>query len=785
MEPYNPMGLQVWDSDLSFNRALDGGRLVLVIITASWCDRGGDVETVETLASRAAERIDDMFLRNSGGGKESAFDSTLLSLAKPLVGIMPRESATHFMMDGLGSITHYPALKFVSTPQNCLANNNHNEDDDATVWDFIGPRETVDDIYDSVMMYWYRTVFSTHISRCESNRPKPSESKMASDNKQLNPSPIFKFTSQIELASFLETHGERILRPSQARHRSRHLLEKELFEFYTGLQSNNSSIGGIFYPQPMKEEKDRAHGENIYSQDIDPYILFVQCRLSGKKSAKEQQSKAKSIFDELAAEMIHRRDVAFFTFEVLKSKSCYGWFPSGIMSNGGIAVIRVKRVIYYSYSPSVTEKIGSTDQSFWNQRPKRVIHNITTDWMGIHPHDLFVPTAYSTDEDMFLNSLTKFVVIHTTPTVMWFDKSRIAQLAFPAYRKLHAVLFIDMALGHERSELPVSTEQNLIGWPESLSYSLETERLLLDQQRAVQMFYNAAFQYRSKHKDDDVVFLIMPSSETRMLTTFGVDFWTPQDEALFGIVEESKRSSNEDIDNFTCQGESSSVMPMMAVTDSSDRAGKQTSRYYLCHDDIFAPSDILFENGGSIKSYIDKILSGTAVQFSRSERRQVNDDDISTTSNVTVVTGSTFHSLVMEREKEHTMLLIKSSFCGHCKRFSIFWNEFQSIVQALNWSSVINVCKIDVSKNDVPHPQIDAWDLPSVYYFPPGSKENPVEMTPQYDINSMNAQYEYDEGLSWVTSGYDVVEWMMRQGKLDWELLVSLDADTTDSIDEV
>ncbi len=114
--------------------------------------------------------------------------------------------------------------------------------------------------------------------------------------------------------------------------------------------------------------------------------------------------------------------------------------------------------------------------------------------------------------------------------------------------------------------------------------------------------------------------------------------------------------------------------------------------------------------------------------------------------------------------------------CSTSKRFSIFWNEFQTIIQALNWSSVINVCKIDVSKNDVPHPQIDAWDLPTVYYFPAGSKETPIEMTPKYDADSIDAQYDYDEGLSWVTSGYDVVEWMMKQGKLDMELLASLDA---------
>ena len=110
----------------------------------------------------------------------------------------------------------------------------------------------------------------------------------------------------------------------------------------------------------------------------------------------------------------------------------------------------------------------------------------------------------------------------------------------------------------------------------------------------------------------------------------------------------------------------------------------------------------------------------------------------------------------------------------HCKRFSIFWNELSSLVHAMNWSSVINVMKIDVSKNDVPHNKINAWDLPSVYYFPAGEKSDPIEMTPATNQNS-NPQHDYDEGLGWVTSGYDLVKWMVIQGKLDLELLSRLD----------
>jgi hypothetical protein len=84
---------------------------------------------------------------------------------------------------------------------------------------------------------------------------------------------------------------------------------------------------------------------------------------------------------------------------------------------------------------------------------------------------------------------------------------------------------------------------------------------------------------------------------------------------------------------------------------------------------------------------------------------------------------------------------------------------------------VINIMKIDVSTNDVPHDMVNAWDLPSVYYFPAREKNQPIELPTLPDNDS---QRSYDGGLSWVTSGYDLVKWMMEQGKLDIEVLLNI-----------
>ena len=225
----------------------------------------------------------------------------------------------------------------------------------------------------------------------------------------------------------------------------------------------------------------------------------------------------------------------------------------------------------------------------------------------------------------------------------------------------------------------------------------------------------------------------------------------------------------------------------MMITDSSGRSGMQSSRYYLCSKDILSNGD------GAIKDFIDKFYDGKSKPFTRSESTPSSMSDTATTTssqhrahdtnipNITRLTGNTFQSLVMDRNHEHTMLFIQSYSCGHCKRFSIFWNELSMLVQKMNWSSVITVMKIDVSKNDIPHDKINAWDLPAVYYFPAFEKDNPIEMKPK--MGRSNPQHYYDEGLSWVTSGYDIVEWILSQNKIDLELLLQLDKSADKVVD--
>jgi len=797
------LGLQTWSDESSFLRALEGGHLLLVIILAPWCERG-DQAGVHKRASLAAELLDGVF--SSMFSSPDHMFLAMTRLAKPLIGLVDASAMDDLWIQSFGPVTHYPALKFI------LSKSTGNQTEDVQLWDFLGPRETAKDIVDSVLMYWYRFVVSNALSNSE-------------DGKSTKP-PIFTFPNQLGLTTFLENHGERLLRPARPRYRHQNKLQSELFNFYMGQldAEGGSEVSGFFHfdanssyeCNALDNDNNEVHcnSSEKFVQEIDPYILMVQCRSEvdynygdfeladgeghyvNDEIRLQMQQRAHEEFNDLAEEMSHRRDVAFFALNTTTQ-------------NGVVNVFRARRYVTYS----VTHE--ENGHNILNHDRRRVIHSVRTDWGDVKqfsPHAIFVPTEIEITEqqkaihgkgavkdrtipiDYVSKSLVPSTIVYATPTIIWFDTDDMAQLAFPWYRKIHSVLFVDAALIHEmrlRSDLSMNTHNRIRSSSKS-RLSSEIRQLLFKQHKAIQMFYNAALWHRLERPYEDVVFLVIPSSNVRVLTSFGLDIWTPLDEALFGMAYENQSNANEDgssIKNNSgycsySENKENSKLPVVMITDSSGRFGMQSSRYYLCSDDIFSPSRVTFNNGGAIAEFIDDFFVGTIGKpFIRSEiplpTSQINSAQVThqqdiVKPNVTVLTGNTFESLVMDEINEHTMLLMQSATCGHCKRFSIFWNELSTLIQAMNWSNVIKVMKIDVAKNDIPHNKVNAWDVPSVYYFPANEKLFPIEMTPITMQNS-SPQNDYDEGLSWVTSGYDLIEWMVNQGKLDLDLLMRLD----------
>lgn len=831
----------------SLLHALDGGRLVLVILLAPWCNKGATI--LHELATSAAQLLDDF----------SFFQLT--STNKPLIGIMDSSTIDDEFIEIFGNVTYYPAMKFILTFPDETQDDDGveiNGDDDVIdegstdhshlqIWDYIGPKETAKHLFDSVVMYWYRFVvtylFLGHVISSIDDADEESNAT--------NP-PIFTFASQHDMTSFLQSHGNRLLRPSQARKKHTSKLESEVFHFYMGMEEGGE-VGGIFHPFEILDEGSAAlrtpcHGHDKIddatpeqcdeisesTQEIDPYTLIVQCRSTidfqtidiGSISVEElmqmnKQRKAMKDFEELAVEMAHRPDVAFLALDATAHDESSANFSGEVCGElfgevgdslvGAVAFVKIRRFVDYSVDLEQHCQDEKHICNVWDQVHWRVIHRIKTDWDEMNhrsPLAVLFPAEsnesipdqsqqlhgkYSvknplTPVEYVGNSLVASTIVHTTPTVIWFDKERMSQLAFPWYRKVHAVLFVDMGLAYKDQG---SNNMHRPPWPASLDNSTEAGLLLLNQQRAIRVFYDAALQHRMDRPSADVVFLIVPSSEVRIMTAFGIDIWTPLDEELFGLRHGdegnvmAEKSGSSPADSGYCsnpdKSKNRSILPVMMITDSSGRNGMQSSRYYLCSDEI--AKNTITNKGGAIWNFINSFFDGTIGKpFVRSRKvstssQTAQDLQSSNKPNVTVLTGNTFESLVMDRDDEHTMLLLQSNSCGHCKRFSIFWNELSSLVQSMNWSSVISVMKIDVSTNDVPHDRVNAWDLPSVYYFPAHEKDQPIELaTPSRP--DRDPQQSYDEGLTWVSCGYDIVKWMIDQGKLDLEELMRLDGST-------
>lgn len=883
------MGLQTWTSMNSLLADLYGGRLLLVILpTPVWCNNDDnnynkeeEGKRIQKLANEVVDMLDETFISFSSSGSSS---NQLIGginllfggqhdqrIQRPLIGIM--ESRLDYGDDNdddydarfinlMGNITHYPAYKFIMTvnpplPYELKRNNNYDattDDDDVVYdsqiqsWDYIGRKESPIEIYETIMMYWYRTYLSNTLGNYRaatmtSDAISSNDNDDYVDDDNVKP-PYYTFSSNNNLLAFLQDHGEYILRPSKNRQSTMSKSELEVFDYYmrtvnvyaaevdVNMYNDDDGLyGGIEIHNQVNN--DTKEGKVVVLTDeIDPYLLVVQCRakidqnydLSDDDTTssmtadteeqtilKENKLLAMYEFDNLAVEMVHRKDVAFFALNATDKNGRIvcggGGYDNGLFSeregplSGVVAFVRIPRYVDY------TIKYDGQNKKQWHL----VARNVRTDWDDINnilPRAMFKPATTEalseakkeihgklankdpmTPTQYIQTNLIAATVVHATPTVMWYDEQGISQLAFPWYRKVHAVLFVDMALSHKIPPRLDDTNNIMMNnrtssWPTSVHYTNVTRALLYNQRLAIRMFYETARRHRKDQSNEDVVFLIVPSSEIHIMTAFGIDIWTPLDEALFGGVsfDDNARNSSGKC-NMPFNVESQSTLPVMMITDSSGRYGMQAGRYYLCLDDILlsrskanrnAMSDFVesFFNGTVDKPFVrsDTTPTSTAQQVMRKNTNRPN---------VTVLTGNTFESLVMDRHEEHTMLLMQASTCGHCKRFSIFWNELSSLVQVMNWSSVISVMKIDVTKNDVPHSKVNAWDLPSVYYFPANQKDEPIELPTPSSVSHNNHQYSYDEGLSWISSGFDLIKWMIEQGKLDLDLLSQLDGSST------
>jgi hypothetical protein len=250
-----------------------------------------------------------------------------------------------------------------------------------------------------------------------------------------------------------------------------------------------------------------------------------------------------------------------------------------------------------------------------------------------------------------------------------------------------------------------------------------------------------------------------------------VDIWTPLDyefseqlertRCLFQSME--KNESENVIDDPKCRKydeerqnghkpfKFSQLLPVVLVTNRrSDRTGIE--RFYL------EPP----VNKTALSAFFDGIFDGTAQREMHSTRLKDTNARIrngqkfpSNKRGVYILNGESLPRFIEEHRDKHVLLNLHSPTCGHCKRFSIIWNELAELIRYIKWDDSVVVGRMDITVNEVFIPGLVANWLPAMFYFGPGVTENPVD----YEKTKMAKDFE----LGGISNALDVIEWWMDE----------------------
>lgn len=296
----------------------------------------------------------------------------------------------------------------------------------------------------------------------------------------------------------------------------------------------------------------------------------------------------------------------------------------------------------------------------------------------------------------------QFAVLRTSPSLLWFDRVSTAPIAFPAYRKIHAALII-----------PLRRDENA--------------------RRSVAAFGRICAKTRLE-RSEDMVCLVIPDTEIRVLTTLGVDIWSSLDRKVSNGAVFPK------------------PVPTLFITDQREAVLRL---YHLNASAIMSSEDAI---DAFIEDYWERKISPEIKSSSQATETNRH--------GVEIISGSTFTESILRRTHKHSLLYISSPTCGHCKRFSIVWNELARMISSIGWNSTVDVLEMDITRNEIVSDgiNIDPALLPAVYYFPLDKKSQVVE----YMDNDQSG-----DGVGRVSEAIEIVEWMLTVGRgFDEEMLL-------------
>jgi len=343
------------------------------------------------------------------------------------------------------------------------------------------------------------------------------------------------------------------------------------------------------------------------------------------------------------------------------------------------------------------------------------------------------------------------------PLIFWFDR-RFASIAFhPRYRR-HAILFVDF---HDRA---------------SAAKMRETIRIFRNECRRRRRNSNA------ETDDALVVCLVVPSTEIRIMTTFGIDIWTDLDQKATEKIRSTVCGHDDDDDNLNgynygsnsserCsknaenttdidQSAFPSILPVLLVTDRRKEDGT-IQRHYL--DPPITKTSI----GNFINDVIRGLIEpekkcGRIHQSTHNQKIKAEEDNIiknehkipANKHGIHLLTADSLSFFLKTNVEKHVLLQLYAPTCGHCKRFNTVWNTFGDLIEYLGWSDMLLLARIDVTSNEIIVPgMVTANWLPSLFYFGMGVCEYPIHYGETIVANELE--------LGGISDPLDLIEWWM------------------------
>jgi hypothetical protein len=428
------------------------------------------------------------------------------------------------------------------------------------------------------------------------------------------------------------------------------------------------------------------------------FLLLVQCR---RTSGPGKQDSYK-VFDDFSRQVTNRRDYLFAILGTDYSGPCTG------LKNDG-AVFLFKTSLHNLMDETIRlDKLMQNQPSF----------------------------VFQTRDENNAQDLYEFLLTICAPPVLWLDREMTAPIAFPLFRRVHLVLFIDM------HDAPTSIENNM-------RYKEETHHKIAKQ--VISMFDHVCQSekdaVRSGDLDRDLVCLIVPSADTRVLTTFGINIWESLDERFVQAL--TMKSTD------TSSHGGVAPVPLLPIVMMTDQRHNGTVLYYLDREPILSKSD-------SISTFVSNFWDGSLVPRTKSETHESRIN----TAGVRILTANTLRELFNNQtsEQQYALVVFTSPTCGHCKRFSFIWNQLSELLNHVGWSQWIRLYQIDVTSNEIVNLNITVRWLPDVYYLRMGETE-----LFRYDWKD-----KLGDGVGRLKDPIDILDWLFAETKTDNSLIQEL-----------